>query len=595
MTYIKHFCSNLMFSIKTVSKVSPGYFYIRILFLIINLLFNYTSLFLWRDIINNLTKQTTDYSDTLMKTVLLCTIWYVSIILAKKILNTVQRLFNYKFNDSLGFYIDSVMIDKTADCDVSFFDSPNLKRTMRLSSIYISNLQRMSEIMFDVISTIANLITAVTLLSSLSWIIVLLVIVTSIPSLVLDHKNRKLDMSFQDNNLIHDQKMEYYCDLFFNENTRHEIRINSSDEYILQLYKKEWEIWDQSKDKHTKKKLESSIISKLILFIGEISTYIHSVLKLTQGLIAVGDISYYISLLVQFRSAFMGIFEMLVRYDDISDKIDDVREFLEMSPIIEKSGTIKPSENPEIIFDNVSFCYPNSGDYVLKNCSFKINQGDTFGLVGLNGSGKSTIVKLLCRFYDPTDGEILIDGINSKEYDIASLRKLFGVLFQDYVHYSFSLRENIAMSDITNKDNTDRIMDACRRSKVTDFIQDWEKGLDSNMTRKFDSNGKELSGGQWQRVSLARAFFRDAPTALLDEPSAALDPVAEHEIFEDFANISKGKSAILISHRLSSITLCDKILVLEDGRIIEQGSHKELLNVNGRYAYLFNLQASKYI
>jgi len=316
---------------------------------------------------------------------------------------------------------------------------------------------------------------------------------------------------------------------------------------------------------------------------------------LTQGLIAVGDISYYISLLVQFRSAFMGIFEMLVRYDDISDKIDDVREFLEMSPIIEKSGTIKPSENPEIIFDNVSFCYPNSGDYVLKNCSFKINQGDTFGLVGLNGSGKSTIVKLLCRFYDPTDGEILIDGINSKEYDIASLRKLFGVLFQDYVHYSFSLRENIAMSDITNKDNTDRIMDACRRSKVTDFIQDWEKGLDSNMTRKFDSNGKELSGGQWQRVSLARAFFRDAPTALLDEPSAALDPVAEHEIFEDFANISKGKSAILISHRLSSITLCDKILVLEDGRIIEQGSHKELLNVNGRYAYLFNLQASKYI
>ena len=243
----------------------------------------------------------------------------------------------------------------------------------------------------------------------------------------------------------------------------------------------------------------------------------------------------------------------------------------------------------------MSFRYPGGEKDVLKDCSFTLYAGETVGLVGLNGSGKSTIVKLLCRFYDPTEGKILIDGIDNKEYDIVKLREMFGVLFQNYVKYSFSLRENVALSDLPRIDETDAIRKACTESRADDFMKEWEKGIDENLTRRFDSNGKELSGGQWQRISLARAFFRDAPIILLDEPSAALDPIAEHKIFQDFAEISKGRTAMLISHRLSSITLCDKILVLEDGHIIEQGSHRELLEANNRYAYLFNLQASKYI
>lgn len=170
---------------------------------------------------------------------------------------------------------------------------------------------------------------------------------------------------------------------------------------------------------------------------------------------------------------------------------------------------------------------------------------------------------------------------------------LFGVLFQDYSKYSFSLRENTALSKISEIENDAKIYDACRKSHVSDFIADWERGIDENLMHRFSPDGKELSGGQWQRVSLARAFFRDAPVVLLDEPSAALNPVAEHNIFKDFAQLSK-KSAILISHRLSSITLCDKIPVLKSGHIVERGSHSELLKQNGEYARLFNLQASKY-
>ena len=278
-----------------------------------------------------------------------------------------------------------------------------------------------------------------------------------------------------------------------------------------------------------------------------------------------------------------------------SKELNDVRSFVEMKPLLEKSGTKTPSKNPRIEFKNVSFRYPNAENDVLSHCSFMINPGEVVGLVGLNGSGKSTIVKLLCRFYDPTDGQILIDGIDNKEFDIVKLRALFGVLFQDFVTYSFSLRENVALSDLSRISESEAIKKACDDSNASDFVNGWENGIDEVLTRRFDKQGKELSGGQWQRVSLARAFFRNAPVILLDEPSAALDPIAEHQIFEDFANISQNKSAVLISHRLSSITLSDKILVLEDGHIIEQGSHKDLLEQNGRYAHLFNLQASKYM
>ena len=263
--------------------------------------------------------------------------------------------------------------------------------------------------------------------------------------------------------------------------------------------------------------------------------------------------------------------------------------------MVQTDGTRIPGENPEIVFRDVSFRYPEADRPVLEHCSFTIHPGECVGLVGLNGSGKSTIVKLLCRFYDTSDGEILIDGVNIREYQLDKLRALFGTLFQETVAYSFTLRENIALSDLDGIEDAERIGKACIQSGVTDFTADWEKGIDENMTRRFAEDGKELSGGQWQRVALARAFFRNSPVILLDEPSAALDPVAEHQIFEDFKQISKGKSTILISHRLSSIRLADKILVLENGRILEEGGHDALLAKGGRYAYLFGLQASKYV
>lgn len=272
-----------------------------------------------------------------------------------------------------------------------------------------------------------------------------------------------------------------------------------------------------------------------------------------------------------------------------------IHEFLRIKTESEKSGTRIPSENPKIEFCGVSFRYPNSEEYVLRDCSFTINPHEKVGLIGVNGAGKSTIVKLMFRLYDPQEGQILLDGVDIKEYDIYAVRRIFGVLFQDYVTYSLPLREIIALPDFDERFNDEKLRRACDISGASEIIKDWERGFDSVLGRNYEDNGKDLSGGQWQTVGLARAYFKDSEYMVLDEPSAALDPISEDRIFEQLYHLSEGKSSVTISHRLSNTTLADKILVIEDGHIIEEGSHRELLMKNGRYAQLFNLQAEKYV
>ena len=214
----------------------------------------------------------------------------------------------------------------------------------------------------------------------------------------------------------------------------------------------------------------------------------------------------------------------------------------------------------------MSFCYPNCEQYVLKDCSFTIEPHEKIGLIGLNGAGKSTIIKLLFRFYDPEEGEVLLDGVNLKEYNVYAVRKVFGVLFQDYVTYCLPLREIIALSDFDERFNDEKLKKASDISGLTEVIKDWEQGFDSVLGRYYADNGnKDFSGGQWQLVGLTRAYFKESEYMILDEPSAALDLISEDRIFEQLYRLSEGKSSVTISHRLLNTTLADKILVIGDG------------------------------
>jgi len=229
----------------------------------------------------------------------------------------------------------------------------------------------------------------------------------------------------------------------------------------------------------------------------------------------------------------------------------------------------------------------------IDNISFEVHTGEILGFLGPNGAGKTTLVKLLTRLYDPTEGEILLDGVNIRDFDLSAYRQQIGVLFQDYTHYLLSAKENIGFGKVEELDNMSRIIAASQKSGAHGFIEKLPNGYD-NILGKWFEQGEELSIGQWQKVALARAFMRDAPLLVLDEPTASLDPEAEYEVFKQFIELTLGKITILISHRFSTVRMADRIIVFDEGEIIESGSHQELIAQNGLYAHLFNMQAEGY-
>jgi ATP-binding cassette subfamily B protein len=244
-------------------------------------------------------------------------------------------------------------------------------------------------------------------------------------------------------------------------------------------------------------------------------------------------------------------------------------------------------------FKNVSFSYPGNPRPVLSDINFKLAPGERIALVGENGQGKTTIVKLLTRLYDVTSGQILLDGVDIREYDIEDLWREVGVIFQDFMRYEMTASENIAIGRIEERGNSFRIRAAALKSLADDVIHQLPKRYDQVLGSRFEG-GIELSGGQWQKVALARAYLRDAQLLILDEPTAALDARSEHEVFQRFAELTANKMSLLISHRFSTVRMADRILVLEDGKIAEQGPHSQLVKDGGRYAEMFELQAANY-
>ena len=276
--------------------------------------------------------------------------------------------------------------------------------------------------------------------------------------------------------------------------------------------------------------------------------------------------------------------------------LDDLFSFLAVRPAITSLPGAPPVPTPirsGFVFEDVGFRYPGSERWAVRHLSFTFHAGERLALVGENGAGKTTLVKLLARLYEPTEGRILLDGRDLREYDLASLRQHIGVIFQDFVHYDFPFRDNIAVGDIARLDDPATLETAARRSLADTVLPRLKQGWDQMLGRRFEG-GVDLSGGEWQKVALARAYLRDAQVLILDEPTAALDARAEYEVFQRFAELSGGKMAVLISHRFSTVRMADRILVLTGGELREEGSHEKLVAAGGLYAELFRLQAAGY-
>ncbi|MGC2185857.1 MAG: ATP-binding cassette domain-containing protein, partial [Terriglobales bacterium] len=276
--------------------------------------------------------------------------------------------------------------------------------------------------------------------------------------------------------------------------------------------------------------------------------------------------------------------------------LTDLLAFFDMQPTIQSKPDALPAPRPIVRgfeFRNVSFRYPGSSRLVLNGLNFHLHPGERVALIGENGEGKTTIVKLITRLYDPTEGQVLLDGVDLKEYRLEDLYREIGVIFQDFMRYEMTARENIAVGRIEEIDDLKLLESAARKSLADAVIGKLSGGYDQMLGRRFET-GVDLSGGEWQKVALARAYLRDAQLLILDEPTAALDARSEFEVFQRFAELTAGKMALFISHRFSTVRMADRIVVLENGKIAEEGSHEQLARLGGRYKEMFEMQAASY-
>lgn len=594
MNKIKAFFSglfkNVWFGIKTCFLASKFYFSMKFVILMFTTLIPLVNLWLWKEVLNGIV----DFGNS-KKTVIVCLTIYLALQLATYLIDQFDNYVQERYRDELKFYIEEQMMDKTSRMDLSFFDSAKMGDKVRHVRNNFLTMMNMSWLVFDIVSAFINVVATLIIVCTYKWWLGLVTLVLLIPFMLYNKKRTERKLQMEKEQLRDNRKKDYYRDVFFNDNVQFEVKLNNIGSYFIGKYKETWQkLYKINKAEDVK----HNIINTLIMIVNVSSEFLVltvSVFDVVNKHIGIGDLQYNLSMVSRLRSQSQMLMNKVNKFLSDNARLIELQEFMEIKPEVEKSGTLKPSNNPKIEFCNVSFRYPNAEQYVLNDCSFTIEPHEKIGLIGLNGAGKSTIIKLMFRFYDPEAGCIKLDGVGLKEYDIYAVRKVFGVLFQDYVTYCLPLREIVALSDFDERFNDEKLKNACDISGASEVIKDWENGFDSVLGRYYADNGKDLSGGQWQLVGLARAYFKDSEYMILDEPSAALDPISEDRIFEQLYHLSEGKSSVTISHRLSNTTLADKILVIGDGHIIEQGSHFELLRQNGKYAELFNLQASKYI
>ncbi len=329
---------------------------------------------------------------------------------------------------------------------------------------------------------------------------------------------------------------------------------------------------------------------------GYYTAYVFAVWKTVTGVFSFGTLTLLANAIREASSNLQQTFSTLSTIADQALFLTDLIAFFEMRPTIQSKPDALPAPRPiqrGFEFRNVSFRYPGSSRLVLNKLNFHLHPGERVALIGENGEGKTTIVKLLTRLYDPEEGQVLLDGVDLREYSLEDLYREIGVIFQDFMRYEMTARENIAVGRIEQIDNLQSLQESARKSMADDVVGKLASGYEQMLGRRFEG-GVDLSGGEWQKVALARAYLRDAQVLILDEPTSALDARSEYEVFQRFAELTAGKMALFISHRFSTVRMADRIVVLENGRIAEEGDHEALTNLGGRYAEMFELQAASY-
>ena len=448
----------------------------------------------------------------------------------------------------------------------------------------------------EFVTNLFQLIGYTYIIAQLHWLIVVAIIIIIKVNSVLAEKREKMGYEFQPVVANFARRCQYIYSTMIGFESGKDVRMNNAADWLQGKYKAETENYIKSFSKKQNKEVKITIVDHLINAVQTIIMYGYSAYMAIMGKITVGSFSMYLGAITSFISSFTGFVSKLINLKYWGYYVDDYRRFLEMSKpestaCCDKSITEEDLSGGAIEFENVSFKYPGTEEYALKNVSLRIENGEKLSIVGYNGAGKSTFIKLLCRLYAPTTGRITFGGFDIQTIDYSVYRKMLGVVFQDFQLFAFSVKENILLD---MEPDEERLNWAVEKSGLYEKVGSLEKGLETSISKEFDENGIEFSGGEGQKLASARAYYRNAPIVILDEPTAALDPIAESKLYERFNSIMENKTAIYISHRLASVKFCDKVAVFEGGHIIEYGTHDALMSQNGTYFNMFTTQAKYY-
>ncbi|WP_345168807.1 ABC transporter ATP-binding protein [Nibribacter koreensis] len=475
--------------------------------------------------------------------------------------------------------------------DSTFYDKLERARRQTLSRTIL-----MSQVLGQLQDLVTMLFLAVGLVSFNPWLLLLLLIAVLPAFLGESHFNER---SYS---LVHGwtperRELDYLRQTGASDDTAKEVKIFGLSDFLVTRFRElSSKFYLDNKKLATRRAAWGSFFAALGSA-GYYGAYVYIILQTVQGKVSIGQLTFLAGSFMRMRSLLEAILNRFTSVAEGALYLQDFFDFFELQPRIHRKPNAPAFPKPikhGFTFENVGFQYHNSERWAIRNLNFTLRAGEKLALVGENGAGKTTLVKLLSRLYDPTEGRILLDGIDLREYDPADLRREIGVIFQDFVRFQMSAGTNIAIGRIEEKSNQPRIESSAHQSLADTVIAKLPEGYDQVIGRRFNK-GVDLSGGEWQKIALGRAYMRDAQLLILDEPTAALDARAEHEVFQRFAELTKGKTAVLISHRFSTVRMADRILVIENGQFVEMGSHEELLAKGERYAELFRLQAKGYL
>ena len=558
-----------------------------------------------KDILNELQKvvDIDEKMEFFASTVMLLIIFMFVFRILENLTSRINSFVTRIAGEKIVRYVKLQIMNKAKELDLASFDRPEFYEKLENANREAGHrpIQVLTQTL-SIFSNIIKLISYIAILASAKdiWWMALVMAAIAIPRAIINFTYRRKTFRYIRRRSKERRQMNYYSDLMVNKDMVKEIRMFDLSDKFIERYDEAFSAYYKGLRSLIVRENIWHIVLAVISSLSSCVMYLVIAAMVFEGEIMIGDYQLYTSALMTVSGCVVSLIELSAMIYEGTLFIDNLIAYKEeeqtVVPNTDTPLKVSHGKPHTIEFRNVSFSYPGSERQVIKNINLTLRPGETVVLVGLNGAGKTTFIKLLTRLYDPTEGEILLDGKNIKEYDVKDLYNIFGIIFQDFGKYAVSVSENIKFGDVHRANvSEEEITEAARHANAQDFISRLPDGYDTPLMRYFEENGIELSIGQWQKLAIARAFYSDSDILILDEPTASLDPMAEQEIFNQFDELRQDKTTIFVSHRLSSATIASKIVVLEYGEMVEEGTHRELMEKKGRYYELFSTQASRYI